>query len=112
MSIIFNALAMNNIWVLLSNFLLVILFVVVQYSSNVSVLKFWFDLSVIIKCVSCYDPCYLYFLIVLRCMIGGWLVVESFVLANVCGVSIVVNDYIGICALMCRDVFSIVDGNI
>ena len=45
-------------------------------------------------------------------MIGGWLVVESFVLANVCGVSIVVNDCIGICALMCRDVFSIVDGNI
>lgn len=45
-------------------------------------------------------------------MIGGWCVVESFVLANVCGVSIVVNDCIGICALMCRDVFSIVYGNI
>ena len=45
-------------------------------------------------------------------MIGGWCVVESFVLANVCGVSIVVNDCIGVCALMCRDVFSIVDGNI
>ena len=58
MSIIFNALAMNNIWVLLSNFLLLILFVVVHHSFNVSVLKILFDLSaVIIKCVSCYDPC-------------------------------------------------------